>query len=284
MSHPNEEELIAYHGGEVVRGEVSKREAIATHVADCADCRAELARIDVVFAALDAMPVPDPGADYGQRVWQQIAHRLPERCARWWEFGASASGSLATGWRAWLEPRRLAAVGAVAALAIVAFVAGRVTKHPVIDATATSQNTAKVRERVLVMAVGDHLGRSEMMLIELGNTEPADAKQKEVNISAERRRAEDLVEENRLYRQTALEQGDTALAGVLDELERVLLDVAHSPGDITPAQLEEMQQRIAARGILFKVRVVGKELQQRERPAAPATVPSGSTNGERNKI
>ncbi len=230
------------------------------------------------------MPVPDPGADYGQRVWQQIAHRLPERRARWWEFGASASGSLATGWRAWLEPRRLAAVGAVAALAIVAFVAGRVTKQPVIDTTATSQNTAKVRERVLVMAVGDHLGRSEMMLIELGNTEPADAKQKEVNISAERRRAEDLVEENRLYRQTALEQGDTALAGVLDELERVLLDVAHSPGDITPAQLEEMQQRIAARGILFKVRVVGKELQQRERPAAPATVQSGSSNGERNKI
>ncbi|MGC1907095.1 MAG: hypothetical protein WA715_24950, partial [Candidatus Acidiferrum sp.] len=152
------------------------------------------------------------------------------------------------------------------------------------DTTATSQNTAKVRERVLVMAVGDHLGRSEMMLIELGNTEPADAKQKEVNISAERRRAEDLVEENRLYRQTALEQGDTALAGVLDELERVLLDVAHSPGDITPAQLEEMQQRIAARGILFKVRVVGKELQQRERPAAPATVQSGPSNGERNKI
>ncbi|MGC1905914.1 MAG: hypothetical protein WA715_18995, partial [Candidatus Acidiferrum sp.] len=77
MNHPNEEELIAYHGGEVLRGEVSKREAIATHVADCADCRAELARIDVVFAAFNAMPVPDPGADYGQRVWQQIAHRLP---------------------------------------------------------------------------------------------------------------------------------------------------------------------------------------------------------------
>ena len=48
------------------------------------------------------------------------------------------------------------------------------------------------------------------------------------------------------------------------DFERVLLDVAHSPGEVTPAQLDEMQQRIAARGILFKVRVVGKELQQRE--------------------
>ena len=57
--------------------------------------------------------------------------------------------------------------------------------------------------------------------------------QKQVNISAERRRAEDLLEENRLYRQTALKEGDAALANVLDELERVLLDVAHSPQEVT---------------------------------------------------
>ena len=275
MNHPNEEELIAYHGGEP-----AKRESIATHVADCPECRAELARIDAVLAALSSLPVPDPGADYGARVWQKIAPRLPERPPlRWWQFDSS---SLAAGWRAWLEPRRLAALGAVAALAIVAFVAGRVTK--VAPPVAVTADASKIRERVLVMAVGDHLGRSEMMLIELGNTEPENAKQKEINISTERRRAEDLVEENRMYRQTALEQGDTALAGVLDELERVLLDVAHGPGEVTPAQLDEMQRRIAARGILFKVRVVGKELQQRERSAAPATVQNGSGSGERNKI
>lgn len=275
MNHPNEEELIAYHGGEP-----AKREAISAHVTDCPECRGELARIDAVLAALSSLPVPDPGADYGARVWRKIAPRLPERPpVRWWQFDST---SIAAGWRAWLEPRRLAALGAVAALVIVAFLAGRITKHP--EPVAVTADTSKIRERVLVMAVGEHLGRSEMMLIELGNAEPESSKQKEVNISAERRRAEDLVEENRLYRQTALEQGDTALAGVLDELERVLLDVAHGPGEVTPAQLDEMQQRIAARGILFKVRVVGKELQQRERTAAPATVQNGLATGERNKI
>jgi hypothetical protein len=275
MSHPNEEELIAYHGGDP-----AKREDIAAHVVDCPECRAELARIDAVLAALSSLPVPDPGADYGARVWQKIASRLSERPpVRWWQFDAS---SFTVGWRAWLEPRRLAAVGAVAAIVIVAFVAGRVTKPPV--PVAVTADSSQIRERVLVMAVGEHLGRSEMMLIELGNAEPANRQQKEINISAERRRAEDLVEENRLYRQTALEQGDTALAGVLDELERVLLDVAHSPGEVTPLQLDEMQKRIAARGILFKVRVVGKELQQRERTAVPATVQNGSGTGERNKI
>jgi hypothetical protein len=104
-----------------------------------------------------------------------------------------------------------------------------------------------------------------------------------VNISSERHRAEDLLEENRLYRQTALEQGDTGLANVLDELERVLLDVAHSPQQVTPAQLENIRQRIEARGILFKVRVVGEELQQRAEAPVPAAKQSGSTKLERNK-
>ena len=121
-----------------------------------------------------------------------------------------------------------------------------------------------------MLAVGEHLGRSEMVLVELANTEPENGSgAKQVNIASEQRRAEDLLEENRLYRQTAMEQGDTALASVLDELERVLLDVAHSPQQLSAAQLETIRDRIAAEGILFKVRVVGRELQQRGASAQP---------------
>jgi hypothetical protein len=136
----------------------------------------------------------------------------------------------------------------------------------------------------LVVAVGEHLGRSEMMLVELSNAEPAEPGQKQVNISAEQRRAEDLLEENRLYRQTALREGDAGLASVLDELERVLLDVAHSPEEVTPAQLEAIRKKIEAQGILFKVRVVGKELQQRQDAMKPSPAQNESAKKERNKV
>lgn len=270
MKHPNEEELIAYQGGEVLR-----REAIADHLSDCPECRDELERIDAVLAALSTLPVPEPGKDYGQRVWQQIGPRLVEKRTRRWNLfagGFSNSG---------LGPRRWASVGAIAAVVIVAFLAGRMTKHVAPDSTVA--DASKVRERVLILAVGEHLGRSEMVLVELGNAEPASATQKRVNISPERRRAQDLLEENRMYRQTAMEQGDSGLAAVLDELERVLLDVAHSPQEVSPAQLENIRQRIESHGILFKVRVVGEELQQRaSSPATPAKQ-NGSTKQERNK-
>jgi hypothetical protein len=278
VKHPKEEELIAYHDGEA-----AGRETIAKHLGDCPECRAEFERIDALLAAINTIPAPDPGEDYGQRVWQQISPRLPERRSGWWRFLISESKTVY-----WLEPRRWVAVGAIAALVLAAFIAGRLSRSingpSNLAAVNTSKDTSKVRERILIMAVGEHLGRSEMVLVELANSGPQNTQQKEVNISSEQRRAEDLLEENRLYRQTALEQGDSALAGVLDELERVLLDVAHSPQQVTPAQLESIRQRIEARGILFKVRVVGKELQERsESGNAPAT-PTRSTKSERNKI
>jgi hypothetical protein len=272
MKHPNEEELIAYHDGDVFQ-----RQAIDSHVAGCAECRAELERIDAVLAALNTMTVPDPGDDYGRQVWRQIAPRLRDRKAHWWDFFLVAPNAAN-----WLEPRRWAAVGAIAGLVIVAFLAGRFTKRGGPEPIAT--DASQVRERVLILAVGEHLGRAEMILVELANAQPKNASQKQVNISAEQRRAENLLEENRLYRQTALKEGDTALANVLDELERVLLDVAHSPQEVTPAQLKGIRQRIEARGILFKVRVVGSELQRRGESAKPSPAPSTSQKNERNKV
>jgi len=184
-------------------------------------------------------------------------------------------------WQTWLEPRRLGGLAGVAVLIITAFIIGRITKP--VGKGDNIATTEQVRERVLVVAVGEHLGRSEMMLVELSNAEPGISKPKQINISSEQRRAEDLLEENRLYRQTALEAGDAGLASVLDELERVLLDVAHSPDKVTPAQFEAIQKKIEAHGILFKVRVVKKDLQQRQEAAKPTPAQNDSKNRERNK-
>jgi hypothetical protein len=77
--------------------------------------------------------------------------------------------------------------------------------------------------------------------------------------------ARELVTANRLYRQTAVGTGDDATGAVLDELERVLLEIANTPQDATKDDLEALRAQIAARGVLFKVRVVHSEMRERER-------------------
>ena len=258
MKHASEEELLAYR-----EGNVKNRQATAAHLEGCAECRAELERIEALFRALDALPVPDPGEDYGTRVWRQIAPRLPERPVRWWQSLFAA--------------RRLATVGVLAAVVIAAFYLGRHT-----GTVPEVSELVKVRERVLVVAVGQHLGRSEMILVELANAQPAQGS-KLVNIAAEQKRAESLVEENRLYRQSALNGGDNAMASTLGELERVLLDVANSPAEVTPAQFEAIRKRIAERGILLKVRVVRQELQSAESGRKSEPAQNDSKGKERNK-
>ena len=264
MKHATEEELFAYR-----QGDSKEREALATHVKGCAEGQAELARLEHVFAALDAMPVPDPGADYAARVWRQIAPRLPEKRSRWWQ--------------AFVLPQRLAVAGALAVLIIAAFLTGRISVNKETGSENADLGAGKVRERVLVVAVGEHLGKSEMVLVELSNAQPASG-QKLINIAAEQRRAENLVAENRLFRQTALEGGDQAIASTLDELERVLLDVANSPEEVTPAQFESIQKRIAEHGILLKVRVVRQELRTAETGRKSQPAQTDSKAKERNKV
>ncbi|HYL63557.1 MAG TPA: hypothetical protein VE077_13145 [Candidatus Methylomirabilis sp.] len=263
MKHLTEEELIGYR-----EGEATQREVIDEHLTACAACREELGRIEAVLNALDNLPVPQRGEEYGRRVWRQIAPRLPDRAG--------------PGWRAWFEPRRWAAVGAFAAMVIAAFVAGRWSNGHSGTPVAVAPSTEQVRERVLVVAVGEHLGKSEMVLMELSNAAPS-SPGRQINISAEQKRAEDLLDENRLYRETARQEGDAGLANVLDELERVLLDVAHSPDELTPAKLASLQKHIEDRGILFKVRVVDKELQDKQKATNSAPAQTGSETRERNK-
>jgi hypothetical protein len=266
MKHTTEEELFAYR-----EGEMKGRETIAAHLQECGECRTELERMEEVFQALDALPVPDPGEEYGTKVWRQIANRLPEHAPR----------RGANWWSGWFRPRRLMAVGVAAALLVLAFYAGRRTGPKIVGDEVA--DAGRIRERVLLVAVGEHLGKSEMILMELSNAQPAQAGKKLINISTAQKRAEDLVEENRLYRQTALSGGDNAMARTLDELQRVLLDVANSPAEVTPARFESIQKRIAAQGILLKVRVVRQELRAQAAGSKSAPAQNDSTPKARNK-
>ena len=157
-----------------------------------------------------------------------------------------------------MAPRRLLWSGALAASLVAAFLLGRYLPRPAAEGT-----SAPVRERILLVAVGDHLERSQVVLLELLNADP----QAPLDVTAERRSAEDLVSANRLYRQAAVRSGDAGVAQVLEELERVLVEVANGPSELGPADLAALRRRIESQGVLFRVRVIGSRIREREKEA-----------------
>jgi hypothetical protein len=244
MTHLDDDALALLHY------DVADPEA-AAHVEVCPACRARLSDLADLLGSLEAPTVPERPADYGATVWARIAPRLearptPARVFR--PFGA-------------LPRRRVAGLSALAASLAVAFLVGRRFPEP-----ASRALTPAVRERILLVAIGDHLERSQMVLVEIANA-PSDGP---LDVTAERASANDLVSANRLYRQTAARSGETALAGMLDELERVLVEVAAGPERLTPAALGELQRRIESRGLLFKIRVVGSQVREREKAPPPS--------------
>ena len=81
--------------------------------------------------------------------------------------------------------------------------------------------------------------------------------------AAEQDRAADLVAVNRLIRQSVEQSGDAAIADVLEDLERVLLEIANAPADATSNELTDLQSRITTEDLLFRVRVIASEMRQR---------------------
>jgi hypothetical protein len=45
----------------------------------------------------------------------------------------------------------------------------------------------------------------------------------------------------------------------------VLVEVAAGPDALTPGDLAELQRRIESRGLLFRVRVIGSQVREREK-------------------
>lgn len=246
MQHLTEDDLVLHYYGEL---DQSGEAHVTTHLASCEVCHHSYVRLQRVMAAVDAIPLPAiPAIEDGfeRAVWARLEPALPVR-------------------RSWLasfvfSPANLAWVSAVLLLVAGAFMAGRMS-HPQGDGPRAA-TADEIREGVLLADLGEHLDRSQTMLVELAS---ADASGDSVDLRVERERAGDLVAANRLYRQAAGETGDVAVGQLLDELERLLVELAASPDQLSTEDIERVQQRIAAKDLLFKVRVVSSAVKERQK-------------------
>ena len=254
MNHLTQEDIVTAYYGDPVSEE---------HLRACAECQAELARLATVLDRVTAPDVPEPGEDYEARVWDRLRWRMRVEKKQ-----AKQS------WMKW---------AAVAAVAMLAFVGGLLWKREAAPVTQVATTTTpqpgnpttpastsqQQRDRVLLVVVNDHFDRSERVLVELTNLTPTDDN---VDIGAERAVAEELLTSNRLYRRTALDRGEESVATLLDELEPILLQIAHAPEDLSADELRRIQKRVEAKGLVFKLRVVrndsrtGEQATNRNQP------------------
>ena len=231
MKHLNEEELIEHYYEESVNMADCER-----HLKACTICAERYAELRRDLDGVKPLVPPVRGEDYGEQVWQSIR------------------GSLAVyekPKRSWIRVGRpLGWVAACALLIAVAFVAGRRWERKQAPTVAVAVDP-QARQRVVIVVLGDHLDRSERLLVELNHAGSDD-----IPATPLRSEARELLDSNRLVRQSAIQAGDLNVDASLDRLERLLVELANEPEDLSEADLNRLRQEMNTEGLLFDIRVL----------------------------
>ena len=240
MSHLTEEEITMAYYDELAPD-------LRRHIDECEVCRSSFVRLQDLLNGIREYGMPRRADSYGGEVWARLAPTLPRNQSD----GQTSTHGRRRGW--WL--RWWVAAPAFAALVAAVFFSGLFTRR---NPAVFSGISPRSSERVLLMSLGDHLDRSQIVLAELANASPGT-----IDVTEERAAARDLLNENRLFRQTASRAGDPSQTALLDELERVLLDIANGPSTMSSQDLEALQQRVENNGLLFKVRIAGSNVLEK---------------------
>jgi hypothetical protein len=240
MKHLSDEELYGLSQ--------SPAGGLPNHLRECQECSIRFQEfVALLESAAGAAGTPRPAPDLNDRVWAAIRPSLPIYHPQ--TQGRRSPGVFTAWW-----PRGLVWAGALASLVLIGttFWAGRLFERRHRETSLALQAPPSQAGRVVLLVVRDHLDRSERLLVELDHA----GHFARVDGGPLGREAADLLEDNRLYRQTAATSRDPTLAQLLDRLDRVLVEVAHEPAPLHGGDLARMREQMNLDGLLFELRVV----------------------------
>jgi anti-sigma factor RsiW len=259
-AHISDEDLLLDFYGEATP---EQRAVMRAHLQSCAACQTLDRELRAVLALVDKEPVPDAPPGFEQEMWARLEPVVsgagPTKEVRL----KSDTTQAHTAWS--FELPRWALAASVAALAVGSFALGRIWDTPASSTRTTAGDVRAVSERMLRSEVEEHFERSQRVLVELVNADDSAP----VVLASDRQRAADLVAAGRLYRHSVEEMGDAETRDLLEDVERVLVEVANGPDVETSKDLSDVRARISDRDLIFRLRVMTAEMRARERDARP---------------
>lgn len=242
--------LDLYFYDELTAGD---RARVDAHLAGCDSCREALAELAEIRDALAARPdvAAPPSGD-----WSGFMARLDSAIAR--EAATPAIPFASSG----PPVHRYGGLLAMAALLVLVTIGVLFVAKSRVAAPAAPVTTAAVEHPAtqpaeaatpLVALSEQHFERSKLVVLGLAAKDPEHATG--ADWEYERRLASSLLGDTRLYRMAAEERGMTAVAGVMRDLETVLLQASLSE-TADAGTLAQIQRLIRKRDLLTKMNVV----------------------------
>jgi hypothetical protein len=228
-----------------------EREGVETHVLSCGHCRTVLAELGVIRDALAQRPVVSGPASgdwsaFMSRLDASIAgERLPARHIV--EFARASR-------RRYVNYVAMAALLTLVTVSVAIAIRSRAVPASLVTGTAVDRRPAQApTDTAAFRALSEeHFERSKLVVLGLATKDP---QRGAADWRYERELATSLLNDTRMYRLAAEDRGLTSLAGVMRDLELVLLQTSLTD-DKDPASLPQLQRLIQKRDLLEKMDVV----------------------------
>jgi len=228
---------------------------LAVTVAESTELSARFEALSAELKLADEFIPPHRGEKYGAEVWQRLSSHL--------DGARDKPQSPLNTWVSSIFRPRFSMAGGVSLVlvAALAFMLGRNGGQapgvgPIDPLGSPAIALAGLdAKRLLTNSVSGHLEQVNLVLTQFANSPESTA--------SEAQYATDMLVANRLYRQAAATQGKHQLAAFLASLEPLLIEMAYEAQSGSPATRERMQQEVK-NGLLFRVRVLNKQLKKSE--------------------
>lgn len=269
--HISDEDLLLDFYGEATP---EQRAAMRAHVETCAECQALDRELRAVLALVDSEPLPEAPPGFERQMWARLEpvvsgfSRTTDVVAGFPGPPKPRGGEGGSRTKLWsFEFPRWGLAASAAALAVVSFLLGRAWSPAPGTPTGSLALTdpTSVSERLLRTEVEEHFERSQRVLMELVNVDDSSP----VMLASDRRRATDLVAAGRLYRRSVEEIGDADTRDLLDEIERVLVEIANGPDVRSSKDLTDVRTRISDQDLIFRLQVMTAAMRAREQRDRP---------------
>ena len=242
----------------------SGRAAMAAHIARCRECGAAVEDLKVIRSALASRPhvsVPLSGdwSAFMERLDAAVLAKHPSAAPDVLAFKSGRTSTIPVPARSYAGLFATAALLALVTISVTYLARNRDVPAAEFAGTvpatdAASRNAPAPVATTGMRSVGEqHFERSKLVVLGLASKEPKDVDV--ADWAYERSLASSLLSDTRLYRMAAEERGLTSLAGVMRDLELVLLETSMAEGS-DPAELPQIQRLIRKRQLIQKMDVV----------------------------
>lgn len=233
----------------------SDRRAVEEHLLACSECRAGLDELRVIREALASRPDVSAPASGD---WSSFMTRLNASLGKERTRTVTAVPMTTASRRVYVEYLAIAAL-----LSLITLSVALALRKPQVPADAVPTVAPAVVQHVGPAPTKDvsaframteeHFERSKLVVLGLATKNPEELKS--IDWAYERELATGLLNDTRLYRLAAEDRGLDKLAGVMRDLELVLLQTSMTD-DKDPSSLQQIQRLIRHRDLIEKMDVV----------------------------